>query len=96
MTKELCNLEPTNLQRAEWARNALAVFTAETFSGDDPSSMDPDDLKAAIGDLMCDLMHFAHFHPRLDPLAIHSHALSMFEQELAEDATSVNSQATPE
>jgi hypothetical protein len=28
--------EPTIQDRARWARNALAVFTAETFSGDHP------------------------------------------------------------
>ena len=77
--------EPTNLQRAQWARNALAVFTAETYSGDHPDSMGVDDLETAIGDLLCDLLHLARYHPRLDAVAIHSHALDMFETELAEE-----------
>ncbi len=51
--------EPTNQERARWARDALAVFTAETFSGDHPDTMHRDDLECAIGDLICDLMHFA-------------------------------------
>lgn len=78
-------MEPTNLQRAQWAKNALAVFTAETYSGDQPESMHPDDLRTAIGDLISDLLHFANYHPRMDAAAIHSHAIGTFEAELAED-----------
>jgi hypothetical protein len=77
--------EPTNAQRAQWAKNALAVFTAETYSGDHPETMHPDDLETAIGDLICDLLHFARYQPRMDAGAIHAHARGMFEQELAED-----------
>lgn len=51
--------EPTNQDRARWARNALTVFTAETFSGDHPDTMDRDDLECALADLICDLLHFA-------------------------------------
>ena len=50
---------PTNQDRACWARKALAVFAAETFSGDHPDTMDRDDLECAVSDLICDLMHFA-------------------------------------
>jgi hypothetical protein len=52
--------EPTNADRASWAKQALAIFTEHTFSGDHPDSMDRGDLRDAIGDLICDLMHFAH------------------------------------
>ena len=85
MTQQTCLPEPTNLQRAQWARNALAVFTAETYSGDHPDSMHADDLDTAIGDLICDLLHLARYHPRLDAVAIHSHALDLFETELADE-----------
>lgn len=51
--------EPTNQERARWARDALAVFTEETFGGDHPDAMHRDDLECAIGDLICDLLHFA-------------------------------------
>ena len=47
---------PTNAERAQWARNALAVFTAETYSGDHPDTMDAGDLESAISDLICDLL----------------------------------------
>jgi hypothetical protein len=77
--------EPINVQRAEWAKAALAVFTAETYSGDHPDTMHPGDLESAIGDLICDLLNLARYHARLDAAAIHSHALDMFETELAED-----------
>jgi hypothetical protein len=79
-------LEPTNVQRAQWAKKALAVFTAETYGGDMPDTMHPEDLETAVGDLICDLLHFAHYHPRMDPAVIHSHALYIFEQELAEES----------
>jgi hypothetical protein len=52
--------EPTNQVRARWAKDALAVFTAETFSDDHPNMMHRDDLACAIGDLVCDLLHFAY------------------------------------
>ena len=51
--------EPTNADRARWAGNALAVFTAETFSGDHPDTMDRADLCCSISDLICDLMHYS-------------------------------------
>src|ERR1035441_124780 len=75
--------EPTNLQRADWAKNALTVFTAETYSGDHPETMHPDARESAIGDLICALLHLAHYHPRMDAAAIHAHALDTFEAELA-------------
>lgn len=85
MTKQSRHDEPTNSQRAQWAKAALTVFTAETYSGDHPDTMHPDDLEAAIGDLICDLLHLTRYHPRMDAAAIHAHALNMFEQELAEE-----------
>ena len=59
--------EPTNQERARRAKDALAVFTATTFSGDHPDTMDRDDLECAIGDLICDLMR--HWRPDLRPAA---------------------------
>lgn len=50
---------PTNADRAAWAKEALAVFTARTFSGDHPDSMDVGDLHCAICDLIADLLHYA-------------------------------------
>jgi hypothetical protein len=85
MTQQTGSLEPTNVQRALWAKRALIVFTAETYSGDHPDTMHQEDLEAAVGDLICDLLHFTRYHPRLDAVAIHAHAYSMFEQELAEE-----------
>lgn len=76
-------LEPTNVQRAQWAKAALTVFTAETYGGDHPDTMDSGDLETAISDLICDLLHFARFHPRMDAAEIHAHALSMFVEEIA-------------
>jgi len=76
--------EPTNQQRARWARAALAVFTAETFSGDDPDTMDRDDLESAIGDLICDLLHFAvqqGFDPqKIVETAEGHHAIEIMEE----------------
>lgn len=51
--------EPTNADRAAWAKDALAVFTAATFTGGHPDRMDRDDLECATGDLIADLLHYA-------------------------------------
>jgi hypothetical protein len=82
MTQHTDPLEPTNIERAQWAKNALSVFTAETYGGEHPDTMHPDDLQSAVSELICDLMHFVHFHPRLDALAIHASAKDMFELEM--------------
>ena len=50
---------PTNAERAEWAVNALATFTAETFGGEHPDAMHDDDLEAAVTDLISDVLHLA-------------------------------------
>ena len=87
MTQSIRPDEPTNTQRAHWAKAALAVFTELTYGGDRPETMHPGDLEDAVADLICDLMHFARFHPRMDPAVIHAHALTLFEQEVAEEVT---------
>lgn len=76
--------EPTNADRAAWAKNALAVFTAETYSADHPDTMHPGDLESAVGDLIADLLHLAACKD-MDVRAIHGHALDMFEQEWSEE-----------
>jgi len=76
--------EPTNAERARWAANAVAVFTAETFSGDHPETMHRNDLESAIGDLFCDLMHYARqqgFHTE----SILQEACRNYEWELLEE-----------
>ena len=75
---------PTNRDRARWARNALAVFTAETFSGDDPDTMDRGDLESAVGDLICDLLHFAE-QQGFDPQVILEQGNAHFKTELMLD-----------
>jgi hypothetical protein len=83
MTNQSPHDEPTNLQRALWAKAALAVFTAETYAGDEPDTMHAGDLEDALADLICDLLHFARLHPRMEAPEIHAHALRLFEQEIA-------------
>lgn len=85
MTHPTGNDEPTNIQRAEWAKAALTVFTEETCGGEHPDSMIRGDLEDAISDLICDLLHFAHLHPRMTPAEIHARALRNFEQEIADE-----------
>jgi hypothetical protein len=72
---------PTNWDRAGWARNALAVFTAETFSGDHPDTMERKDLECAIGDLICDLLHYAQ-QKGFDQSAILEQGKANFKTEL--------------
>lgn len=85
MTDQAREDEPTNAQRAEWANAALTVFTEETCGGNHPDSMPRGDLEDAISDLICDLLHFAHLHPRMNPAGIHTKALRNFEQEIADE-----------
>ena len=42
-------MEPTNRDRATWARNALESFRRETHC----------DYEDSLSDILCDLMHFA-------------------------------------
>ncbi len=76
--------EPTNADRAQWAKNALAVFTAETFSGDHPDTMERNDLICAIVDLMCDLLHYAR-QQGLDLGAIAQQAFGHFGFDLLDE-----------
>jgi len=85
MTQHIQAHEPANVQRAQWAKAALAVFIADTFAGDHPDTMDSADLADAIADLICDLLHFAHYHPRMDAEAIHARALRHFQEEVNAD-----------
>ncbi len=75
--------EPTNIQRAQWAKAALAVFTAETFGGDHPDAMTAGDLEDAITDLICGLLHLAHFHPRMAATTVNARALEHFQYEVS-------------
>ncbi len=76
--------EPTNKERAGWARDALAVFTDTIFSGDHPDTMHRADLECAISDLICDLLHFAD-QKGFDLQAILEQANAHFKTELLLD-----------
>jgi hypothetical protein len=83
--------EPTNEQRAAWARDALDVFGRATFHQsvdemiDNCNSDRDSDLACAISDLICDLMHLADQHG-LDPYNVYGAALTNYEAE-CEEAT---------
>jgi len=51
--------KPTNADRAQWAKEALAAFTSRTFGGGHPDTMDRDDRQFALSDLIADLLHYA-------------------------------------
>jgi hypothetical protein len=76
--------EPTNANRAEWAKDALAVFTARTFSGDHPDTMERADLECAIADLVCDLLHYAR-QQDFDAASIVQQAYGHYGFELLEE-----------
>lgn len=77
--------EPTNADRAAWAKDALAVFTAATFRGVHPETMDRNDLECAIGDLIIDLLHFA-VQQGFDAGSIMKTACGHFGAELLDEA----------
>jgi len=85
MTDQARENQPTNAQRADWAKAALTVFTEETCGGDHPDSMPLGDLEDAISDLICDLLHLANFHPPMNAARLHAQALGNFEQEIADE-----------
>ena len=63
---------PMNVKRARWARNALAVFTTETYGGRSPDQMNHGDLQTAVQDLVTDLLHFWNQRrKRQDPTPLH-------------------------
>ena len=76
--------EPTNANRAAWAKEALAVFTARTYSGDHPDSMDRGDLGNAISDLITDLLHYAR-QQGFDAESIVEQAQRHFDCELLDE-----------
>jgi len=76
--------DTTNAERSQWAKDALCVFTARTFSGDHPNTMDRDDLECAIADLICDLMHYAR-RQGFDTGLILQQACRNYESELLEE-----------
>ncbi len=77
--------EPTNDDRARWAKNALAVFTAETYGGGHPDTMERGDIETAVYDLIADLLHFADKHG-IDTDCILASAVLHFEAEQREEA----------
>jgi hypothetical protein len=82
----MTSLEPTNAKRAQWAKNALAIFTAQTYSGDHPDTMHRDDLETAISDLIADLLHFANLSSfNFDPESLIAQAQLHYGAELTEE-----------
>ena len=53
-------MEVTNEMRAEWAKNALTLFTKETYYDRSPEQLTPEDREDAVADLICDLLHYAN------------------------------------
>ena len=80
--------EPTNIQRAQWAKAALTVFTKQTHSGEQPDTMHPGDLEDAVADVICDLLHFAQFHPTMDPV-FHARAFRLLQEETAVEEVAI-------
>ena len=78
------NAEPTNADRAAWAKEALAAFTTLTYCGDQPDTMDRNDLDCAISDLICDLLHYA-LQQTLDIGIIVQQAFRNFAVELLDE-----------
>jgi hypothetical protein len=84
--------EPTNSDRAAWARRTLATFVM-AMGGTTISELDPLDFNDAISDLICDLLHLADQNG-LDPEIITGQALSNFDAELDEDTDPATSEGT--
>lgn len=73
----------TNKVRAAWAEAALETFVSESRHDDkELSDLLPGDRENAIGDLICDLLHYAE-QQGFDTGLILSDAENMFEEEKA-------------
>lgn len=71
----------TNKERAAWAEAALETFVSEVrHDGKELSDLPPGDREDAIGDLICDLLHYAE-QQGFDTGLILSDAENMFEEE---------------
>ncbi len=83
--------EPTNAERADWAREAVNTFAIDTYCGrtfDRLVVEQPDaggDAYTAIQDLMTNLMHLAR-RQGWDPEKITAAAALIFNDEEAEEA----------
>lgn len=79
------NHAPCNVRRAQWAKNALEVFTVETYGGDVPDDMDHGDLETAVQDLVSDLMHYWTQHRHADDPTAHDvveRAARLYQEEI--------------
>lgn len=75
---------PTNQDRAAWAETALGAFTGEVrHDGKLFRDLLHSDREDMIGDLICDLLHYAD-QQGFDPGLILSDAENMFEAEKAD------------
>lgn len=74
--------EPTNADRAAWAKDALAVFAAATFSGRHPDRMERGDLECAVADLL----HFA-VRQGFDAGSVMNWACGHFGREVLDEAS---------
>lgn len=73
--------EPSNADRAEWAREALEVFAATTGVQDEP-------LADQIGDLITDLLHLARREGEIEKFDATKFATSratLHDMEVTED-----------
>jgi hypothetical protein len=77
--------EPTNENRAQWAREALIAFTARTWGGRHPDTMDRGDLECAVYDLIADLLHYAD-RQGFETDSVLASAVLHFEAEQREEA----------
>jgi hypothetical protein len=77
-----CSLT-TNATRAAWAEDALATFTHHAFSHQTPEQLHPDDLRAAIADLLADLGHYVdrRFRKRVPFPDLVAHGVGMWSAE---------------
>ncbi|WP_429236569.1 hypothetical protein [Aeromonas salmonicida] len=75
---------PTNKDRAAWAETALEAFAGQVrHDGKQLRDLPPGDREDMIGDLICDLLHYAD-QQGFDAGLVLSDAENMFEMEKAD------------
>lgn len=76
-------MEVTNEMRAEWAKNALTLFTMETYYDRSPEQLTSEDREDAVADLICDLLHYANSQG-FDCNNVTRRSIALFKEEVGE------------
>ena len=80
------SMMPTNAIRAEWAEQALTIFTNNVSYGLSPAELEPGDRADAVADLICNLLLYS-IEQGFSPESLLTQAMINFEYEHAKEGS---------